>query len=64
MEDERIVPVPVSKLNLGFCGNVRPGTVARASPQFCHLPCPKLREPLRGARRAVVFSRVGGALYT
>ncbi len=46
MEDEIIVPALVSVYkaevwrHLGFCGNVRPGTTARASPRFRHLPCP------------------------
>ncbi len=49
MEDERIVPVPVSVYkaevwrHLGFCGNVRPRTVARVPPRFCRLPHPVWR---------------------
>ncbi len=43
MEDERIVPALVSVYkaevwrHLGFCGNVRPGTAARAPPRFLRL---------------------------
>ncbi len=46
MEDERIVPALVSVYkvevwrHLGFCGNVRPGTAARAPPRFRRLPHP------------------------
>ncbi len=55
MEDERIVPVPVSVYkaevwrHLGFYGNVHPGTAARAQPRFCRLPRPMWREFARGA---------------
>ncbi len=78
MEDESIVPALVSVYkaevwrHLGLCGNVRPGTAARASPRFHRLPRPVLKS-LRAGRggrvaarqgrcAAAAFSRVGGVL--
>ncbi len=64
MEDERIVPVPVSVYkaevwrHLGFYGNVRPGTAARAQPRFCRLPHPMWREFARGAAGGSVATRL------
>ncbi len=55
MEDERIIPALVSVYtaevwrHLGFCGNVRPGTAARASPRFRRLPRPVWKAFARGA---------------
>ncbi len=54
MEDERIVPALVSVYkaevwrHLGFCGNVRPGTTARAPPRFRRLPRPVWKAIARG----------------
>ncbi len=74
MEDERIVPALVSVYkaevwrHLGFCGNVRPGTAARASPRFRRLPRPVLKSLRagRGGRQGrcagAAFSRVEGVL--
>ncbi len=53
MGDERTVPALVSVYkaevwrHLGFCGNVRPGTVAQAPPRSRRLPRP-CEKPLRG----------------
>ncbi len=64
MEDERIVPALVSVYkaevwrHLGFCGNVCPGTAARAPPRFRHLPRPVWKA---FARRAA-GGRVGARL--
>ncbi len=57
MEDERTVPALVSVYkaevwrHLGFCGNVRPGTVRKRhlGSAACRAPCEK---PSRGVRRA------------
>ncbi len=55
MEDERIVPALVSVYkaevwhHLGFCGNVRPGTVAQVPPWSRRLPCPMWKAFARGA---------------
>ncbi len=49
------VPVSVNKaevwLHLGFCGNVSPGTAARASPQFGRIP---REEPSREVWQTIV----------
>ncbi len=70
MEDERTVPVLVSVYkaevwrHLGFCGNVRPGTAARASPLFRRLPRPVLKSLRAGGRQgrcaAAAFSHYWG----
>ncbi len=65
MEDERTVPALVSVYkaevwhHLGFCGNVRPGTTARASPRFSCLPRPVWRA---FARRREAGGRVAARL--
>ncbi len=72
MEDERTVPVPVSVYkaevwrHLGFCGNVRPWTAARAPPRFSRLPRPvkKKKKPSRVGGRVAArlqLSLVSGA---
>ncbi len=59
MEDERIVPALVSVYkaevwrHLGFCGNVCPGTAARAPPRFRHLPRPVWKAFARRAAGSV-----------
>ncbi len=64
MEDERIVPALVSVYkaevwrHLGFCGDVRPGTAAWASPRPRRLS----RPGRQGRCAAAAFSRVGGVL--
>ncbi len=64
MEDERIVPALVSVYkaevwhDLGFCGNVRPGTTARASPRFRRLPRPVWRAFARGMAGGRVAARL------
>ncbi len=72
MEDERTVPAFVSVYkaevwrHLGFCGNVRPGTAAQASPRFRRLPRPVLKSlragygGRQGRCAAAAFSHVGG----
>ncbi len=64
MEDESIVPALVSVYKaevwrrLGFCGNVRPGITARASPRFRRLLRPVWRAFTRGAAGGRVAARL------
>ncbi len=70
MEDERIVPALLSVYkaevwrHLGFCGNVRPGTVAQAPS----LAAPRVKSlhvgygGRQGRCAAAAFSRVGGTV--